>query len=67
MPYMVGKKPKTPAGVRRSPSRFAGELPFWPSQAIAGLDAGLQQPARITQSRSAACVEERLRAIAVIS
>src|SRR5689334_12572330 len=56
-----------PAGVRRSPSRLAGEVPFPPSQAVHGPDAWRQQPPRLTQSRNAPWVELRVRATTVIS
>src|SRR5437762_12308125 len=66
-PYIVRRKPKMPVGVRRSPSRLAGEVPFAPSQAVRGPEASRQQPARFVQSRSAPWVERRVRATTVIS
>src|SRR5690242_16209554 len=67
MPYIVGRKPKMPVGVRRSPSRLAGEVPLPPSHAVHGPDAWRQQPPRLAQSRNAPWVELRVRATTVIS
>src|SRR3954469_3247107 len=67
MPYTVRRKPKMPVGVRRSPSRLAGEVPLPPSHAAQGPASRLQQPPRFVQSRSAPWVEARLRATTVTS
>src|SRR4051812_1880426 len=56
-----------PVGVRRSPSRLAGEVPLPPSHAAQGPASRLQQPPRFVQSRSAPWVEARLRATTVTS
>ena len=55
------------AGVRRSPSRLAGEVPLPPSHAVHGPAVSRQQPARFVQSRSVPCVELRVRATTVTS
>src|SRR6188508_1778692 len=67
MPYMVGRKPKIPAGVRRSPSCLAGEVPRCPSHAVHGPAVCRQQSPRLAQSRSDPRVEARLLATTVIS
>src|SRR5689334_22694647 len=56
-----------PVGVRRSPSRLAGEVPLPPSHAVHGPADWRQQPARLVQSRSVPCVDARLGATTVIS
>src|SRR4051812_1344731 len=56
-----------PVGVRRSPSRFAGEVPRPPSHAVHGRAAARQQPPLLRQSRSVACVDARVGGIAVTS
>src|SRR5215218_1455295 len=67
MPYIVRRKPKTPVGVRRSPSRLNGEVPLPPSHAVQGPAVSRQQPLRLVHSRNTACVERRVRATAVTS
>src|SRR5215216_6192860 len=67
MPYSVRRKPKTPVGVRRSPSRLEGELPLPPSHAVQGPAVSRQQPPRFVHSRNTACVERRVRGTAVTS
>src|SRR4051794_7539763 len=68
MPYIVGRKPKMPVGVRRSPSRLAGEVPLPPSQAAHGPASWLQHPpVRFVQRRSVPWVEARVRATTVTS
>src|SRR5215211_5547077 len=64
---MVRRKPKTPVGVRRSPSRLNGDVPLPPSQAVHGPAVGRQQPPRFVHSRKAPWVDLRLRATAVTS
>src|SRR5262245_59740436 len=64
---MVGRKPKMPVGVRRSPSRLNGEGPLPPSHAVQGPADWRQQPPRFVQRRRLACVDVRLAAMAVIS
>src|SRR6188508_3598539 len=67
MPYIVGRKPKIPVGVRRSPSRLVGEVPLPPSHAVHGPADSRQQPARFVHRRSVPWVELRLAATTVIS
>src|SRR6266480_371429 len=57
IPYIVGRKPKAPAGVVRSPSRFWSETPRCPSHAAQGPAAARQQPPFLRQSRSVPFVD----------
>src|SRR5580765_4623934 len=56
-----------PVGVRRSPSRLAGEVPLLPSHAVHGPADWRQQPARFVQRRSVPCVDARLAGTTVTS
>jgi hypothetical protein len=57
MPYTTRPKPKTPAGVVRSPSRLLADTPFLPSQAGQGPSTARQQPPERRQVRSVPCGE----------
>src|SRR3954451_11750807 len=56
-----------PVGVRRSPSRLAGEVPRWPSHAAHGPAVCRQQAPRFAHRRSEPCVEARVGATTVIN
>src|SRR3954454_17396763 len=56
---MMRPKPKTPAGVVRSPSCLSSLMPCRRTQAVHGPATWVQHPADFRQSRSSACVAER--------
>ena len=64
---MVGRKPKAPAGVVRSPSRFCLDVPRSPSHAVHGPATGCQHAPGFRQSRNGPCVDERRAAATVIN
>ena len=64
---MVGRNPKAPAGVVRSPSRFRLNVPRSPSHAFHGPATGCQQAPGFRQSRNDPCVDVRSGAATVIS
>src|SRR5919109_1112810 len=59
--------PNAPDGVRRSPSRLAGETPRCPTHAVHGPRTRRQQSPAFRQSSSRACVDARVGATTVIS